>query len=137
MSMRRSARRAALFAPLAAALAFAPAAIAAPERTGEQQLAEMLEGRVAGKPQSCISTFNGDYLQIVDKTAVVYDSGKTIWVSRPNQPDRLDEDDILVVERSGGQLCKLDRITTVDRLNRTLTGIVFLNDFVPYTKAGG
>lgn len=104
------------------------------QQRAEARLTQMLEGRVAGEPRSCIAAFDLGRLQILDRTAVVYDSGDTIWVSRPSDPDALDTRDIVVIERTGGQLCKTDLVRTVDRVNRFTTGVVFLGDFVPYRK---
>lgn len=101
---------------------------------GQQQLAEMLEGRTAGKPVTCISTPIDNRLQIINQTAVVYNSGKTIYVARPDRAEDLDDRDIFVFKRFGSQLCRQDVIRTVDRSSGFPTGFVFLGDFVPYTK---
>ncbi|MBO9576051.1 MAG: hypothetical protein J7494_09965 [Sphingobium sp.] len=101
---------------------------------GEARLAKLLEGRVAGKPVSCISAQISDRLQIIDKTALVYDGGRTVYVARPHDSRSLDSDNILVINRFGSQLCKQDVIRTVDRYSGFMTGVVFLDDFVPYTK---
>jgi hypothetical protein len=102
---------------------------------GEARLASLIEGRVAGMPQSCITVFSDERLTVIDETAVVYDQGKVIWVARPGDERSLRSDDILVVERTGSQLCKQDVVRTVDRTGGFLTGLVFLGDFVPYRRA--
>jgi hypothetical protein len=102
---------------------------------GEAKLAKMLEGRVAGEPQSCISAHLGHRLEIIEETALVYDAGSTIYVARPRHPNSLDDDDILVIKRTGSRLCNLDVMRTVDRSTGMTTGIVFLNDFVPYRRS--
>ena len=101
---------------------------------GEARLAKMLEGRVAGEPESCISGYRSNRLEVIDETAVVYDAGSTIWVARPTDPRSLDDRDVLVIERFGGQLCAQDVIRTIDSSTGITTGIVFLEDFVPYRK---
>jgi len=100
----------------------------------EARLATLLEGRVAGEPESCIAVFNIDRLRIYDRTAVTYETGDTIWVARPTDPRSLDTRDIVVVRRTGSQLCKQDVIRTVDRTSGITTGVVFLDDFVPYRR---
>ena len=124
-----------------AALALTGTAAVSAETTaekGEARLARMLEGRVAGDPVSCITPFRNDSLRIIDHVGIVYDAGKTIWVARPvNDPSTLDSDDILVIERFGTQICRQDVLKTVDRYVGNLTGLVFLGDFVPYTRADG
>ena len=102
---------------------------------GEKELAKLLEGRVAGEPVSCISTFGNQNLRIIDETALVYGRGDTIYVNRTKHPDDIDDDEILVIKRfSGSQLCRLDNVTTVDRYSHIFSGVIFLDDFVPYTR---
>ncbi len=110
-------------------------AVSAEEATkGEAKLAKMIEGRTAGKPTSCIPARVDSRLQIIDRTAIVYDGGKTIYVARPSDPKSLDTQDILIINRFGSQLCSQDVIRTVDRMSGFTTGVVFLGDFVPYEK---
>jgi hypothetical protein len=99
---------------------------------GEARLAAMIGGKQPGEPRSCIAAFNADRLEILDHTAIVYDSGDTVWVSRPLDPHSLDTRDVVVIERAGGQLCKQDIVRTVDRSSGITTGAVFMGDFVPY-----
>ena len=100
----------------------------------EARLTQMLQGRVAGEPRACITVFDLGRLQIIDRTAVVYDAGETIWVARPEERRMLDTRDIVVIRRTGSQLCKQDLIRTVDRTGHFTTGVVFLGDFVPYRR---
>lgn len=107
----------------------------APEMTkGEKRLAKMLEGREAGEGKRCIRTSPSRGLTIINGTAIVYKQGKTIWVNRTRHPSSLDDDDFLVIRKFGGsdQLCRLDNVTTRDRFSQFFTGVVMLEDFVPY-----
>lgn len=112
----------------------ATSAQARPRLTGEEQLAKMLEGREAGKPVSCISMSDSRDQTVIDKTALVYKSGNTLWVNRPRNADQLDDDDILITYPNGGSFCRLDRVQTVDRPGHFVTGILMLDDFVPYRR---
>lgn len=104
---------------------------------GEAKLAKLLEGRVAGEPENCIRTIGQRSLRTIDNTALVYESGDTIWVNYTRTPQALDSSDYLVIERfSGTSLCRTDRVTTRDRMGNFFSGVVFLDDFVPYRKAG-
>lgn len=121
----------------AAALAISAGAFTAqakPSLTGEERLAKLTEGRVAGTPTSCISQGDRDNLQIIDKTALVYGSGRTIYVNRPNNAGDLDSDDILVTTLTGSQLCKLDSVRLRDRTSMSYSGFLMLGDFVPYQR---
>lgn len=126
--------RAAGAAAMVGSLLLAPAVQAKHRRSGAEQLADMLRGRSAGKPQRCISTFVDNNLKIISGTAIVYDDGRTIWVNRTRDPASLDDDDILVIRRTGSDLCRLDNVRTVSRGTGTLRAIVMLEDFVPYRK---
>ncbi|MXP44231.1 hypothetical protein [Allopontixanthobacter sediminis] len=102
---------------------------------GEVELAKLLEGRVAGEPQSCVRSLPSENINVIDGTALVVGRGKTIYVNVPQYPSSLDDDDVLLVRRfSGSQLCRLDQIETRDRFGGFYSGNVMLNDFVPYTR---
>ena len=120
----------------ATALALSATAASAETRVekGEARLARMIEGRVAGEPVSCIPAMSGHRLKVIDHVGVAYDAGRTIYVARADRPQSLDGFDTLLIERSGSQLCKQDMIRTVDLHAGFTTGIVFLGDFVPYTR---
>lgn len=121
-----------------AALAFAgtTAALAGSAEKNEAKLARMLEGRTAGEPVNCISALRSNRIEVIEHVGIVYDAGSTIYVARPTDPRQLGRDDIVVIDRFGGQLCANDVIRTIDRYQGYTTGAVFLEDFVPYTKAG-
>ena len=119
------------------ALAATAATASSASDQGEARLARMLEGRTAGQPVSCIDTMNSNKMQVIDEVALVYDAGKTIYVARPTDPHMLKRNDALVMDRfSPSRLCVQEPMRTVDRTGDFPTGVVFLKDFVPYTKNG-
>jgi hypothetical protein len=128
-------KKAALFLSLAAlAAAVAPAA-ARPSLSPEAELAKLLEGRVAGAPVDCINPHFNTNTRIIDKTAIVYGSGRTIYVQRPVNARALDSNDMLVTNLTGsGQLCRIDTVHLHDRTGGWYRGFVGLNQFVPYTR---
>lgn len=128
----------ATLAIMAAAAGLAAIPLQARERlTGEQELAKLLEGRVAGEPRSCIRTDANRSLTIIDKTAIVYKQGNTVWVNRTQHPESIDDDDVLIIKKFGGSgLCRTDTVTLADRTTGMFSGALFLTDFVPYKKAG-
>ncbi len=100
----------------------------------QEAFAKLTEGRVAGEPTSCVNTFRSNGIRIVEEVGLVYESGDTIWIAIARNPKRLDDFDVPVIERHGSHLCKFDQITMVDRTSQTFSGVLFLHDFVPYTK---
>ena len=102
---------------------------------GDIKLAKLLEGREAGEPRSCVRTLPSENIQVIDGTALVVGRGRTIYVNIPQDPESLDDDDILVIRKHNGtNLCRLDWIETRDRVGGFYSGNVMLNDFVPYTR---
>ena len=102
---------------------------------GEEKLAKLLDGRVAGEPQSCIRTLGSRNLSQIDGTALTYRDGDTVWVNYTRNPDSIDDRDIMVIDRfSGSSLCRTDQVKLVDRVNGFMSGILLLDEFVPYKK---
>ena len=124
-------------ASLAAALALgAVPAIAAQPADREAELAREVEGRVAGAPVDCIDLHRVRSTRIIDDTAIVYDAGSTVYVNRPRSgAESLDRWDTLLTRMRGtDRLCSIDTVELVDTSTRMMTGLVFLGDFVPYTR---
>lgn len=128
--------RALLTAASLALLALPGAAMAGDKvyEKGEAKLAKMLEGRVAGKPVRCLTTPQIQSSTVIDKTAIVYRVGSTLYVNRPTNGDSLDDDDILFTKQFGSQLCNIDKVDLIDRNTRAWSGFVVLQDFVPYAR---
>jgi hypothetical protein len=127
-------RKIALVLAATAVLATGSALSAREKLTGEQQLAKLLEGRVAEKPVSCIPLSNSHDARIIDKTAIVYDWGNVIYVNRPRDARDLDSDDIMVTNIHGSELCSVDVVRMHDQSSHMFTGFVSLGDFVPYRR---
>ena len=119
-----------------AALAFlaVPVAAQTAEERSEAKFAELTEGRVAGEPESCVPAMRARDLEVVEYLGFTYEQGDTLWISRVRDPRSLGWNDVPIIERFGSQLCKFDVIRTVDRGSNFFSGVVFLEDFVPYTK---
>ena len=126
-----------ILAGVALAATGTTAVLAKSAEENEAKLARMLEGRTAGEPVNCISALNSNRMEVIEHVGIVYDAGNTIYVARPTDPRQLGRDDVVVINRFGGQLCTNDVIRTVDRYQGFTTGAVFLEKFVPYTKADG
>lgn len=130
--------RSAIF-PLLAAVMIAAVPASADARTPvppEEKLAKILEGRVAGEARDCIPINATSRTQIIDKTAIVYHNGSTIWVNRPTGGHQsLDDSSIMVTKPTGSQLCSIDTVNMVDGSSRTWRGFVQLGKFIPYRKA--
>ena len=111
----------------------------APIRDKEAKILEKeLKGKVAGKPQSCISNSrNVNTIRISDDTLLYRESGRTVYVNklRGSCPGLTRGDDIMVVETFSGQHCSGDIIRLVDRTSGIPGPVCSLGEFVPYKKA--
>lgn len=117
-----------------AALGAGTVAEARSKPSGEEQLSKILQGRVAGEPVSCISVFDTRDQRVIDKTAIVYGKGGTIYVNRPSNARDLDSDDVLVSDIRGNQVCNVDIVRMHDRVGGWYRGFVGLEQFVPYRR---
>jgi len=118
----------------AAAVVASPAL--AQKRSPEAELARELRGRVAGEPVKCINLRMVRSSRVINRTAIVYDAGGTVYVNRPRAgADSLNKFDAQVVKPFGSQLCSVDTIQMIDPLSGFFTGNVFLGEFVPYRRA--
>jgi hypothetical protein len=133
--MNHTIKRLAFAAAPLAALAAVPAAASDRSAAGETELAELLEGRVAGEPVNCIRDSSSDAVRIVDGTAMVFRRGSTIYVNRPDGAQVLDHWDLPVFEKRGGTgLCRFDHVALYDRGAHIPGPTLFLAEFVPYTR---
>jgi hypothetical protein len=127
--------RIALALAASAALVSGPALQARDKLAPEARLAKILDGRVAGEPVNCIYLPGVRETRVIDKTAIVYKSGSTIYVNRPvSGADRLDDSDIMVTRPTGSQLCSVDTVNIHDQGTHFWRGFVGLGEFVPYTR---
>lgn len=103
---------------------------------GEKQLARMLDGREAGEAERCVRTFPRARITIIDGEGIVVRSGNEVYFNRTSNPETLDGDDILVIRRFSGdsRLCEREMLETYSRGGNFFTGIVSLEEFVPYTS---
>lgn len=129
---------------VAAALVAGPvAAKTSPPKTnakGEAELAKLVNGRIEGAPERCISAspaYAANNARIIDGTAIVYDQGHTLYVNRPHgNLETLQDDDTLVSEVWGSQHCSLDRVRTIEPGSGFPHSFLVLGEFIPYTKPG-
>jgi hypothetical protein len=107
------------------------------EERADAAFAELVEGRTAGEPQNCITTMDTNRLRVEENVGLVYERGDTMWVARARNPNTLGAWDVPIIERhSSSRLCTTDVTRTIDRSSGHFTGVVFLDDFVPYTREG-
>ena len=118
----------------AATLLIGGAAQAAPVDR-EAELARALEGRVAGEPVNCIDLHRVRSSRIIPNTAIIYNAGGTLYVNRPRAGARsLNNWDALVTRTPSTRLCSIDSVRLVEPNTGMMTGVVMLDEFVPYRR---
>lgn len=127
-----------LISLIAGGLMLASTSASAFSPRGEEELERALDGRVAGEPVRCINTWHSASSRIIDRTAIIFRVGSTLYVNRPRAgAESLDRSDALVNRRFGSpsRLCSIDTMQVVDPTSGIMNGIVFLGEFVPYRRA--
>lgn len=136
--MRTNIARIALFAPLAAFVAIAAPVLADEAKDGakgEAELAELLDGRVAGEPVKCLKrSRSSEAVQIIDGTALVFREGTTLYVNRPEGARILDWNDLPVFRIFGTGPCARDQVELRDRSSLFPGPTLLLGEFVPYRR---
>ncbi len=97
---------------------------------------DMLEVRVAGKPQQCIDTFQAGSPTIVGKRTILYQStGKTIWKVEPvGHCTTLRTFSTLIVQVYGGQICRNDRFQVLEPGQIIASAPCRFGSFTPYER---
>jgi hypothetical protein len=98
-------------------------------------LAQTLAGRVAGPPQSCVSTQSVSSLRAIDSATLGYGSGSTTYVNRlGGDCPGLRELSTIIVEVYGAQYCRGDHFRAVELTGGIPGPVCVLGDWVPYRK---
>ena len=119
----------------AALLAAAPSHAETATERGEAQLTRMLGDRTAGEQVECFHWTNTTKPVVIDRVALVYDTGPVLYVARPANAELLDPRDTIRVDRqSSSRLCARDRFYVVTREGGLITGKAEIAGFVPYAR---
>ena len=112
----------------------------APTRTAEAQrrYEELLVGKVAQRPVSCLPSYRaGDMIRIDDNTVVFKDGGSRAYVARMGGPctGLSDPQNALVTHESvGAAPCSGDIVQVVDIGARIAVGSCTWGEFIPYVR---
>ena len=94
-----------------------------------------LVGRVAGRPERCVTINSQQSLRVSegDRHVLLYGNGRTLWVNNLGQCT-FGSDDVLVTEPFGSSYCRGDLVRSSDRLSRIPGPACVLGDFIPFTR---
>jgi hypothetical protein len=127
---------------IGAALASCATAPPQPTRTAkaQQQYDQLLAGKVAGAPQSCLAPYrSNDMVKIDDNTIAFKDGTSRVYINHMQGGcSNLSGGPYALVTKSfgGSGLCRGDIAQVVDTLNHMAVGSCVFGDFVPYTRRG-
>ena len=103
----------------------------------QRQYDQMLAGKVAGPPVSCLPTFRQDDMVVIDDSTVAFRQGSSRTYVNHMQGgcSNLGGGYALVTRSFGGsQLCRGDIAQVVDLANSMTVGSCVFGDFIPYAR---
>lgn len=108
------------------------------DQKAQARLAQLIDGKVAGKPQSCLPTYSSnDMVTIDDYTIAFRDGANRVWINKPaGGCNLLSAGPYALVTRSFGSsgMCQGDIAQVVDTLSGSVVGSCVIGEFVPYTR---
>lgn len=112
------------------------AALSGAAVSDSKDLDQALAGRVAGKPETCLSSNRIAAPQVINDSILLYHDGARVWRNDlPAACPGLDDDAIVVTEVHGGQLCRSDQFYTLQRGGIGIPGPrCRLGSFTPWTR---
>lgn len=120
--------------PFAAGLALLSVSAVAADPPASEKLAKALEGRTAGKPQSCVNLRDLRSTQIIDRNTILFEGpGGVVWRNDPPggcpglAPGR-----ILITRNFNNQMCNTDVAQLAEAGAPMIVGSCPLGQFVPY-----
>ena len=103
----------------------------------QKQYDQLLAGKVAGAPVSCLPSYNQNDMVVIDERTVAFRQGSgRVWVNHMQGGcSNLGGSYALVTRTFGSaQLCRGDIGQVVDLTNHFTVGSCVFGDFVPYTR---
>lgn len=98
-------------------------------------LAQLTAGRVAGAPQTCISTNQSSGLRAIDEQTLAYGSGRTIYINHLGGPcPGIQPLSTLIIEAQGTQYCRGDRVRGREMGSIIAGPTCILGNWVPYRR---
>ena len=102
-----------------------------------KQLAEALEGRVAGEPVDCIRNYRTTNIEVIDDWTILFREGQTVYVQNPAGGCRgIGNQSKTLITRAFGvsRTCRGDINRLISVHSRMPAGSCIFTAFVPYTK---
>jgi hypothetical protein len=106
----------------------------------QRELSRWLDGRVAGKAQSCLPSYRSQDMVVVDENTILFrDGSNRVWRTDVRGPcNGLGRPGTALLTRQygGSGLCSGEIAQVVDTAQGFTVGSCSLGEFVPYTGPG-
>lgn len=116
------------------------ATVGAPEvrsARAQAELSRWLDGRVAGRPQSCLPTYRSQDMVVIDENTLLFrDGANRVWRTELQGPcSGLGRPGTALLTRQfgGTGLCRGEIAQVIDTSAGFTVGSCSIGDFVPYT----
>ena len=94
-----------------------------------------IAGLVAGTPERCVGTTQGEGFRAVNRNTLVLRRGKSVWVNQPQGGcGGFGQWDVMVTEPIGTQYCEGDLIRSFDPVSKIPGPTCRFGAFIPYTR---
>jgi hypothetical protein len=108
---------------------------------GQEQYQRLIQGKVAGKPISCLPSYRANDTIVIDEQTVAFRvaGGSEVYIVHMlGGCTNLGRSDYVMLTKQVGPsgLCRGDIAQIVDPINRITVGSCTFGDFIPYTRAG-
>lgn len=104
----------------------------------QAQYSQLLAGKVAGKPVSCLPSYKSNDMVTIDDNTIAFKQGtRTVYVNHMQGGcTNLSAGPYALLTRQvgGSGLCRGDIAQVVDTLNHITVGSCVFGDFVPYSR---
>jgi len=123
---------------LLASCTTAPGPVARSDK--DKELAMLLNGKVAGRPMSCLPHYQSGDMRVIDENTIAFrDGSRRTFVAHMNGGcSNLGSGGSALVTHQFGtaDLCRGDIARVVDTLNGITIGSCAFGDFTPYVRPG-
>lgn len=111
------------------------AACALPQsQSGPGEYEQAIAGRTAGASEACAPAETQQAIRVLDARTLAVESGRTLWINRPEDCPGLEPSSRLIVEVYNSQYCEGDRFRVLP-LGTSIPGpFCRFGRFVPYRK---
>lgn len=111
----------------------------APSARAQTKYQQLIAGRVAQAPLSCLPTLRANDMEVIDENTIAFRNGSRVYINHPEGGcPQATQGHTALVTRQYAQTgpCRGDVVQVVDTLSHITVGSCALGDFTPYLRPG-